>query len=778
MSSFDAVVDAVREEGASLRQQLADQAPEQESPAVRDAKDAENAKRQEKQVDLLQKIADNLAGGSNVSASTEGETGGFLAGIGGAIKSVGGGLGKAIGGFMKGVAAASVVSGKFVVAMTALGAGIGAFFGLGTVLIRTASELLPGLMENLKSLEELDGKKLTEVGKGLSSIGVGLGASGMGAAFAAGGMFAASIIENVREFFGMDTTMDALVKSVEAFGSKEIVAPHIEKNSKALSAYGTAMAKGGIGSLFTAVGSVTNLATTGIDGITKLIGGKTLIEKLEEFGAKDVDPNGYVESNAKAMGAYAMAMTKGAGGTVMEAIGSFAGLVAGVFDKFTTAIGGKTQLEKLFEFGKKKVNLENVTNNAKAMAAYASAMNAKVLGAPGEVLGAVGGAITQAVDGLVTFFGGKTSIEDTLSKLQKFGNVTITDAELKNIKNNAEAMVTYSGAMSAAGVAAGVAGTAKGIGDFIEGTLGSIGKLALLLAEDPKAKKSPLDRVKDFGDYEGINAKGVENNAEALGVFSRAMAKAKTIEAGGNFTKLLGDIASGIGSFFGGDKDIFEPIKKFSNLGLDSVKAQSQADAITQISKAFNTMPVDTNTDRAKTFGKNLNFISKSVGVFNKARFDPKVIAELADTLLVHTPEIDKGADALNKFARALNNYSSLAQTAGFRKTMTDFAEGMDIVGKVIEGGEIDREGVGTGDIDLIGLKKLDIEGAVEKIKSLKKILGIQNAPPVRPNPTEGAASQTAVANVVTDQSDKSKTEHYHAAAVPIGNFNYDFLLE
>ncbi len=41
MSSFEAVVDAVRDEGMSLRQQLAAQAAEQESPAVRDAKDAE-----------------------------------------------------------------------------------------------------------------------------------------------------------------------------------------------------------------------------------------------------------------------------------------------------------------------------------------------------------------------------------------------------------------------------------------------------------------------------------------------------------------------------------------------------------------------------------------------------------------------------------------------------------------------------------------------------------------------------------------------------------------
>ena len=62
MSSFEAVVDAVKDEGMSLRQQLADQAPEQESPAVRDAKDAANAARQEKEIDLLEQIAGNVTG--------------------------------------------------------------------------------------------------------------------------------------------------------------------------------------------------------------------------------------------------------------------------------------------------------------------------------------------------------------------------------------------------------------------------------------------------------------------------------------------------------------------------------------------------------------------------------------------------------------------------------------------------------------------------------------------------------------------------------------------
>ena len=46
MSSFEAVVDAVRGEGIALRKQLADQAPEQESPAVRDRKESEEEGRE------------------------------------------------------------------------------------------------------------------------------------------------------------------------------------------------------------------------------------------------------------------------------------------------------------------------------------------------------------------------------------------------------------------------------------------------------------------------------------------------------------------------------------------------------------------------------------------------------------------------------------------------------------------------------------------------------------------------------------------------------------
>ena len=78
MSSFEAVVDAVRDEGMSLRQQLAAQAAEQESPAVRDAKEAEDARRQENTNKLLEKIANDVAStGKSIDISASDEDSGF-----------------------------------------------------------------------------------------------------------------------------------------------------------------------------------------------------------------------------------------------------------------------------------------------------------------------------------------------------------------------------------------------------------------------------------------------------------------------------------------------------------------------------------------------------------------------------------------------------------------------------------------------------------------------------------------------------------------------------
>jgi len=77
MSSFEAVVDAVKEEGIALRQQLAAQAPEQDSPAERDARESASVKREEKTNDTLDEILKALGFGKKIEKAPD-EKGGVL----------------------------------------------------------------------------------------------------------------------------------------------------------------------------------------------------------------------------------------------------------------------------------------------------------------------------------------------------------------------------------------------------------------------------------------------------------------------------------------------------------------------------------------------------------------------------------------------------------------------------------------------------------------------------------------------------------------------------
>ena len=88
MSSFEAVVDAVREEGTSLREQLARQHAGEESPAAKDAKENAAVKREEKTNDTLEEILKALGFGKKIEKAPD-KKGGLLSAIFGTL--IGGG---------------------------------------------------------------------------------------------------------------------------------------------------------------------------------------------------------------------------------------------------------------------------------------------------------------------------------------------------------------------------------------------------------------------------------------------------------------------------------------------------------------------------------------------------------------------------------------------------------------------------------------------------------------------------------------------------------------
>ena len=88
MSSFEAVVDAVREEGTSLREQLARQHAGEESPAAKDAKENAAVKREEKTNDTLEEILKALGFGKKIEKAPD-KKGGLLSAIFGTLIGAG-----------------------------------------------------------------------------------------------------------------------------------------------------------------------------------------------------------------------------------------------------------------------------------------------------------------------------------------------------------------------------------------------------------------------------------------------------------------------------------------------------------------------------------------------------------------------------------------------------------------------------------------------------------------------------------------------------------------
>ena len=134
-----------------------------------------------------------------------------------------------------------------------------------------------------------------------------------------------------------------------------------------------------------------------------------------------------------------------------------------------------------------------LSNAATGMLAVSGAMAAFGAGSAVAGLGSLVGGITEGIGKL---FGA----EDPLDKVKRFAEA---DIDAVKVKNNADALVAFSTAMSAAG--AGTAGA--GVGNAV----GAIGNaIASFFGAD-----TPLDQVKEFGEME-LNTAQIEANANAI----------------------------------------------------------------------------------------------------------------------------------------------------------------------------------------------------------------------------------------------------------------------
>jgi len=474
----------------------AEQSGEGESPAERDKAKAEAKAASDKQIDLLQKIADNISGGG-AGGGGEGEgSGGGLSGIGKTMASVGKGIGALGKGIGKGVGMAlkGLAFGLKAFANPKILAGAGIFAGAIAIIgagIAAASwilgKALPTFAEGMKSFEEIDGGKLLSAGKGMIAVAAGMAAFGVGAATAGLGSLVGGISSGIASLFGGEDPLEKLAK----FQEYNFDEPRISNNAKAMVSYSKGMAALGGASAVSGIGAAVGAIGGAIAG---LFGADDPLDKMFEFQKYKFD-TARIKSNAEAVSAYAQAM-KDFPASPSASIFKAAG------DAIIGFLGGETDpFAPMIKFGTRKFNTEGIVTNAKAVKAYAEAIK-DFPESPSVSL------LTALKNGIIGFLGGET---DPFAPMTRFSNMTFNT---ENIVKNAEAVKAYANAVKDFPESPSV-GLFEGFKNAAISFLGG--------------DTNPFTPIKTFGDMT-LNIDGIRKNAGAVRAYANAM-KGLSIQA-------------------------------------------------------------------------------------------------------------------------------------------------------------------------------------------------------------------------------------------------------
>jgi len=217
-----------------------------------------------------------------------------------------------------------------------------------------------------------------------------------------------SLVESMATFFGGRTPIDKFVE----FSKLDINADSVSKTAKAFVDFSNAM------SAFPAGTDIVAGIGTIVAGAANFFNGKNPIDKFVEFARLDIDPD-RVSVNAKAFVDYSVAMSKFPAGTD---IASGIGIIV---DGVATFFGGKNPIDKFVSFARLDIDPDKVSKNAKAFVDFGKAMAAFPAGT------SISAGIGSILEGLGSFFGGKTPIE----KLKEFAALDIdSDRVIKNAK--------------------------------------------------------------------------------------------------------------------------------------------------------------------------------------------------------------------------------------------------------------------------------------------------------------------------------------------------------
>ena len=745
MAEFSDVVAEIQKSNKKL-DKLTQATDPKGAAAVEDKRDA--AKSDKDQTAYLKAIADAVSGigggpGGDPDDKEGKKVGGIFSKIAGALGGLGAGLGATIGGFAAGLAGTLgrlAIAGKFVIAMGALGAGLAAFvvaLGAGAFLV---SKMMPSIAEGLSAFDEVDGKNLGEVGDGMFAIGKGLGAMGAGGAIGALGGLIESIADGLGGLFGVEPGKARLIDDLIEFGEVEINAEGVERNAKAMVAYGKAMALGSGGNV---LGAIAGLAAGIFDKFSEMIGAVPLLDKVKAFGEETIDCEA-VANNARALVEYTKAMAIGVGAQTAEALGAVVNFATTAVDGITKFIGGEGFLDstlgglKKMSASAKDINPDNISNVAKAMVAYTGAMAAGAIGEAFKAAGSIFNFVTQAADGLSKFIGGQGVLDSQLEGLKKMSEAS-AGIDAKKVENVSDAMVSYAKAMAAGGVGEG----GKAIGsfsNFVGNVVEGIGKLIGIEGSDPIADLKEFAKV-EITDQEVTS---IEKNSAALSAYGAAMVAMSSAEVKSTLGDTITNVMQGIGSLFGfGKGDPLENLKDFAGLNLDSEGIKTDVTNLMSIledpnidvakSTSFKTILTDVG-DALESFSTS-GFVGALAGVgtsmLNFLRGNESPIAEML-TIGESADSLERGADALDRISESLGRIANLTFSGDdikIKEFALDLLAAVPVIEGAIMGGTVDPPGTGNK-VTLKGLASENIEWAeaAQNISLIMRAFQIKDA--------------------------------------------------
>jgi hypothetical protein len=369
----------------------------------------------------------------------------------------------------------------------------------------------------------------------------------------------------------------------------------------------------------------------------------TFTEGLKSFEELD---GAALSAAASGMLDLSLAMAAFGAGTAVAGLGS---MIGGITEGIGKLFGAEDPIDKLVRFSKADIDAVKVKSNAEAMVAFSSAMAMAGAGSAAEGLGSL---VSGIAGGIGALFGGKDTM-DVVADMQKFAAVTVDKAI---VKNNAEALSTFSAAMALAGAAS----AAEGLGTLVSGIAGGIGKL--FGAEDP------ITQLQNFT-AQTIDKAVVQNNAEAMASFSEAMSSVVMMPEKGVFAS----ISSAISGFFKAETP-FDQLIAFGALNINSAKVKANAEAMTAFSTAMSGVTMMPEKGIFKSFASALS------GLFGgETPFDQ--LSEFG-ALQINAEGVKTNAEAMNSMSTALQGFDSLGEieiNKNLSSRLTDLAEVPDL---------------------------------------------------------------------------------------------------